>query len=203
MTTKPCQYLDVTTAKNLQDAGQAILVDVREPAEHASESIPGSTLQPLSTLGTPPDANGKKIVVYCQGGSRSVQACRKWGALGLDQLYFLDGGFNAWKQAGLPVRSARGKAGMDVQRQLQLVIGLGTLTGLLLGLLVSPWFLGIAFVFAGGLTLAAITGLCPMAILIARMPWNQRTPTATTPGQSNQPVSGCSSKACGVPSSTH
>jgi phage shock protein E len=55
----------------------ALVVDVRTPAEFASEAYPGATNIPLSELGTRLDKLGDRkraIVVYCRSGSRSGQA---------------------------------------------------------------------------------------------------------------------------------
>ena len=71
-------------------AGQAVLIDVREPDEHARERIDGARLCPLSTFDpahvvtqVPP---GKMIVLHCKGGKRSADAaamlCRVAAARG-------------------------------------------------------------------------------------------------------------------------
>jgi hypothetical protein len=46
------------------------------------------------------------------------------------------------------------------------------LTGIGLGLVVSPWFLALAAFFGAGLTFAGATGTCGLALLLMRMPWN-------------------------------
>jgi rhodanese-related sulfurtransferase len=85
--------------------GDAILIDVRQPAEHAAEYIEGAHLIPLAllTLESLP-ARNKTIVIHCQSGRRSAEACQRLLALepSLD-VYNLHGGILAWKQAGLKV----------------------------------------------------------------------------------------------------
>ena len=44
------QEIDAATLKGWLERGEALLVDVREPSEHASERIPGARLVPLSTF---------------------------------------------------------------------------------------------------------------------------------------------------------
>jgi hypothetical protein len=46
------------------------------------------------------------------------------------------------------------------------------LTGIGLGLAVSPWFLALAAFFGAGLTFAGATGTCGLALLLMRLPWN-------------------------------
>lgn len=199
------QGVDVLTASQWLETNQALLVDVREPAEHAGLHIPGAHLLPLSRIKqTPaPEHADRKLIVHCKAGGRSKQACQTWAETSSGPIYWLEGGIEAWQQAGLPTQKSISAPRLDVQRQLQLVIGLGGLIGLTLGLLVSPWFFTIAFIFAGGLTMAGITGLCPLAMIIARMPWNQRGQASAMPlpPAVDQPINECLSKACALPSS--
>ena len=100
------------TVKNLSpsqvkaglDAGDILLVDVREVDEHKAERIKGAINVPLSKLETAklPEADGKTLVMHCQGGIRSAKAvtlCRKRGLM-VD--HHLAGGIGAWKASGLP-----------------------------------------------------------------------------------------------------
>lgn len=59
-----------------------------------------------------------------------------------------------------------------VMRQVQLVVGLMVLTGTLVAWLVTPWGLVLCGLAGAGLLQAAATGICPMELLIAKMPWN-------------------------------
>lgn len=165
------------TVADWLERGEVMLIDVREPGEHRSASIPGATLQPLS--GFDPDAVAgearQPIVVHCKAGSRSRQACQKlikaMGRTDID-LYYLDGGIDAWKAAGLPVESSGGGA-IDIQRQVHLFVGLMVLSFTLLGAFVNPWLLIVPGFFGAGLTFAGASGTCGMAMLLAKMPWNR------------------------------
>ena len=90
------------------DDGGAVLVDVREPEEHAAYRIAGAKLVPLSAFTTDalPDHVGKKLVMQCKGGVRSHTACEmvaaKYPTL---NVFNLEGGIAAWAQAGLPVET--------------------------------------------------------------------------------------------------
>ena len=89
------------------DAGEILLIDVREPDEFAAERIAGSRNLPLSKFspGDLPKADGKTVVLQCAGGKRSAMAvdqCRKAGEAIETHLA---GGLAAWKAAGLPTIS--------------------------------------------------------------------------------------------------
>tara|TARA_Y100000766_G_scaffold70299_1_gene59013 strand:+ start:3588 stop:4001 length:414 start_codon:yes stop_codon:yes gene_type:complete len=45
----------------------------------------------------------KPYLVHCQSGGRSSNSLKIWKTLGFTKIYHLDGGFLAWKKAGLPV----------------------------------------------------------------------------------------------------
>jgi rhodanese-related sulfurtransferase len=172
--TPQVREIDAATASQWLSSGAAVLVDVREPDEHARESITGSRLAPLSRLDPTafPADGATKLVVHCKGGVRSAQAAaRLVSARGTD-VYSLRGGIDAWKAAGLPTQVNR-SAPMPIMRQVQIVAGSFVLAGTVLAAAVSPWFLIITGFFGAGLVFAGTTGLCGMAALLARMPWNR------------------------------
>jgi hypothetical protein len=103
---------------------------------------------------------------------RSRQACEKLTALGVAEVIDIAGGTSGWKAAGLPIDGSGG-AVFGVERQVRSIIGAGVLTGAILALTVDPWFALISAFFGGGLLMAGITDLCPLALLVARLPWNR------------------------------
>ena len=97
--------LTAAEAKALVDAGKAILVDIREPNEHAQERIDGASLAPLSRIGAGERIApaGKKLVIFhCQSGMRTANNARRLAGACAGEAYVLAGGLNAWKAAGLP-----------------------------------------------------------------------------------------------------
>lgn len=171
----PMNSIDATTAKTWLDRNTAILVDVREPAENAAERIPGAHLLPLSqvTAHSLANAESKKIIIHCRSGHRSQKACELLATQNpaLD-LYNLEGGIIAWKQANLPTHSANGLH-LALDQQVQVAIGGGVLLGILLGYTISPYFLWLSAFFGLGLLYAGLTGQCALATALARMPWNR------------------------------
>jgi rhodanese-related sulfurtransferase len=169
------QDIEAATLRSWMERGEALLVDVREPAEHAGERIPGATLVPLSTF-DPAQVrveSGKKLVLHCVMGQRSTQAGNTLLAAGFPEVHQLRGGIQAWKEAGYPVEQSQ-HAPISLQRQVQMVAGACVLLGTLLGAFVSPWFLILSGFFGAGLLFAGITNTCGMAMLLAKLPYNQR-----------------------------
>lgn len=167
--------IDAKTAKNWLERGEATLIDVREPAEHAAAHIKGALLKPLGNIccSALPKTE-QKIIIHCQKGARGEKACQKLLAEQQDglELYNLEGGIEAWKEAGLSIESS-GKKHLPLNQQVQLTIGLGVLTFSLLAYFMHPAFaLGAAF-FGAGLTNAGLTGWCGLGLLMAKMPWNR------------------------------
>ena len=174
-TDKRLEAIDPATLDAWLGQGSAILVDVREPAEHAGERIPGARLLPLSAFDPAqlPHEPGKKVILHCLSGNRSTQAGQRLLQAGWAEVYHLRGGIQAWKDAGYPTeRSAN--APLSLQRQVQVVTGSFVLLGTVLGALVSPWFLLMSGGVGAGLVVAGMTGTCGMAMLLARLPYNQR-----------------------------
>jgi rhodanese-related sulfurtransferase len=84
--------------------GEVAVIDVRTPQEFAFEHIKGALLAPLSTFDARalPAQQGKKLVFHCGSGVRSRRVAESCVAAGFDRVAHLEGGFGAWKQAGLP-----------------------------------------------------------------------------------------------------
>ena len=97
------QELDAQTAKALVDRGEAVLIDVREPAEHAREHIPGVPLIPISAFDierVKALAGGKKVIFHCAVGGRSARAAEAVHAAGVTDVAHLQGGLPTWRAAG-------------------------------------------------------------------------------------------------------
>ncbi len=159
------------------DAGPVHLIDVRTPAEfrevHAApaQNIPLDRLSPANLA---KECNGnaqQPLYVICKSGNRASQACQKLTSAGYSNVVNVEGGTEAWVAAGLPV--VRGQKTMSLERQVRIAAGFLVLLGALLGMLVHPYFTLISAFVGAGLMFAGITDTCGMALLLARMPWNQ------------------------------
>lgn len=166
--------IDAREVKRRLAEGSAVLVDIREPDEHRRERIGGARLAPLSRFEEHriAAAPGCAVVFHCKSGARTRGHAARLLAKGCD-AYMLEGGIDGWKAAGLPVERDL-KAPLELQRQVQIAAGSLVLVGIVLALVISPWFLGLSLFVGAGLTFAGITGFCGMARLLEAMPWNRR-----------------------------
>ena len=110
--------VDATRARELVDAGEPLVVDVREQDEWDEGHIPGAVHIPRGNLESrieraAPDPT-RPIIVYCSAGNRSAFAAKTLGELGYQDVVSLSGGFTDWKRNGFPVQL---QAGLDAQRR--------------------------------------------------------------------------------------
>ena len=168
------QSIDAQTLKQGLDQQTITLIDVREPAEFAGEHIPGATLMPLSRFDPQQLPQQGELVLYCRSGNRSTIAAQKLFAAGFEQVTHLDCGIEAWKEAGYPI-VANQNAPISIMRQVQITAGALILIGTVLGAVVSPWFLLLSGAIASGLIFAGITDTCALGMLLAKLPYNQRS----------------------------
>lgn len=99
-------------ATQLLNSEDALLIDLREPKELARGTPPQALHIPLSTLsGRIEDIKGRitrpkgqaPVILMCQSGWRGMKAGRMLKKAGIGTVLNLEGGFDAWQQAGLPV----------------------------------------------------------------------------------------------------
>lgn len=173
--------LSARQALDWLSSGQAVLVDVREPAEFSALHIPYAVSAPLAQTSSilrgmtlPAD---RKIIFQCQKGGRGGQACAAVGPLapGGQAVFNLEGGIEAWVAAGLPVVSAGAAQTISIFRQVQITVGLLVAVCVLAGFTLSPAGFIIAGLFGAALATAGVTGWCGLALLLNRAPWNRAT----------------------------
>ena len=68
------------------------------------EHIRGALLMPMAFFeaDTLPSQEGKRIILHCGSGARSGKVVEAAMKAGVTSLAHMEGGFSAWKQAGLP-----------------------------------------------------------------------------------------------------
>jgi rhodanese-related sulfurtransferase len=103
-------------------AGDAILVDVREPVEwehhiEGAYQVPRGLLEfvsdPECGPRLPPSLRydldpSRRVIVYCNSGARGALAALSLRQMGYERAANLDGGIKAWQEAGLPVAEHHG-----------------------------------------------------------------------------------------------
>ena len=94
-------------AEKLVAEHKVTVLDIRTPDEFAEGHIAGATnVNYLSSsfarqISSLPKTNA--YLVHCASGNRSTKSLKIFSQQHFDSIYHLDGGFEAWKEAGLPV----------------------------------------------------------------------------------------------------
>jgi len=111
----------------LQGEPTLTLLDVRSPAEYRSGHIPGARLAPLdelagSKLAALTDGAGLRadnpLYLTCHAGLRATQAAQVLDRAGLKHLMLVQGGTQAWQNAGLPMQRHGSEPSLPRQPQI-------------------------------------------------------------------------------------
>ena len=106
------EELDPAAFRREVDSGDAVVLDTREPHEHAEAHIAGSELVPPSEVAARIDElapdTGQRVVLYCRSGNRSHKGAEELSTLGYTNLAHLGGGILAWQEQGQPVVEPEG-----------------------------------------------------------------------------------------------
>lgn len=115
------EAVDSAEAARLHTASNVVFVDLRDPREREREgTIPNAFSCPRGMLEfwidsespyhKPVFAEDKLFLFFCASGWRSALATKTALEMGLDNVCHLEGGFSAWRDAGLPVEGVVAKA---------------------------------------------------------------------------------------------
>ncbi len=91
--------------EKLGSAGAPLVIDVRKPAEFGAAHVPGATNIPLDEIEQRLDEfrSDNGVLIYCINGSRTRQAEPLLYSNGIDNVYHLEGAFQAWIRDQLPI----------------------------------------------------------------------------------------------------
>lgn len=173
--------MNVIDAKELRrrlEQSQPIqLVDVRSAGEYASGHIPRASNIPLEQVEDRLDdvAPSGDVVLICQSGRRAGMCFENFHSH-RQNLLVLDGGTNAWIEAGGSVIRTQ-PSSWSIERQVRLAAGLLVLIGSILSLTLSTGWVYLGMIVGAGLSFAAMTNVCGMAAIFAVMPWNRASNT--------------------------
>jgi rhodanese-related sulfurtransferase len=158
----------------LASGGECQVIDVREFSEFNSERIAEAQLMPLSNFEKHADEidHAKPVYLLCRSGNRAKNAAEKLASRGFTDIHVVEGGMAAWAGADLPMVKGGSKV-WSLERQVRFAAGLLVLTGLVLGVTLSPYFLLMTGFVGAGLMFSAATDTCAMGMALARMPWNK------------------------------
>ena len=95
------------TARNEYEAGRAVLIDIREPQEHATGVAPGAQLLPMRQLGhrlaEVPNATDKPVYLICNTQNRSSATLEALRERGYPHVRYVQGGMSEWARRGWPM----------------------------------------------------------------------------------------------------
>lgn len=154
------------------------LIDVRTPVEYRQVHVQQAENIPLDQLNPQLLTNARgPVYVLCQSGMRARNACDQLSQANVSVIH-IEGGTLACIEAQLPV--VRGMKAVSLERQVRMVAGTLVLIGAILAWFVHPAWIGLSAFIGAGLLVAGLTDTCGMAMILARMPWNQVKPATTT-----------------------
>lgn len=89
------------------EAGRAILIDIREPNEHATGVAKGVQLLPMRQIGARlaeiPTATDKPVLLICNTQNRSSATLSALREKGYKHVRFVQGGMSEWTRRGWPL----------------------------------------------------------------------------------------------------
>lgn len=94
----------MATVGELKNAapGSVTVIDIRKKPDE--NRIPGSKRYSAEEVAEhPPFAPGARVVLYCGSGNSCSRVAAELQARGFQGVEALEGGYAAWKDAGLPV----------------------------------------------------------------------------------------------------
>ena len=95
----------LNTSSTAESLSKFKFLDVRTPAEVARGKIAGCENIPLHLipLKVAEFEADEKIIIYCQTGARSAQACAFLASKGIENAINVRGGIVAWAQMGFAI----------------------------------------------------------------------------------------------------
>jgi rhodanese-related sulfurtransferase len=101
--------VDVERAKDLIDAGEVQLVDVREQHEWDAGRIAGARHIEIERLASQAETldRDRPVLFYCRLGARSGMAAQAFRRAGFD-AHSIDGGLTEWDRRGNPLEPEDG-----------------------------------------------------------------------------------------------
>ena len=102
-------------ARSEFEAGRAILIDIREPDEHATGVAPGAMLLPMRQLGRRlaeiPTDPSRPVLLICRTQNRSSATLRALREHGYGHVRYVHGGMSEWARRGWPMVKPGAKPG--------------------------------------------------------------------------------------------
>ncbi len=99
--------VSLDTARAEFEAGRAVLIDIREPAEHATGVAAGAQLLPMRQLGARlgeiPQDPAQPVLLICNTQNRSKATLKALRERGYGHVRYVSGGMSEWARRGWPM----------------------------------------------------------------------------------------------------
>lgn len=96
---KSFQHISVADARQRMTNGEIAVVDIRDPASYNQGHIEGAVRLDNNSISHFLEATHKDqpVVVYCYHGNSSQNAAQFLAEQGFEEVYSMDGGYEAWR----------------------------------------------------------------------------------------------------------
>ena len=99
------------TARQALETDSAVVIDIREPAEHATGVAAGARLLPMRQLASRiaeiPLDPGTPVLLICNTQNRSRATLKALRERGYGHVRYVDGGMSEWARRGWPLVAPR------------------------------------------------------------------------------------------------
>lgn len=103
----PDAVVSLDTARAEFEGGRALLIDIREPDEHATGVAAGAKLLPMSQLrtrvGEIPTDPSTPVLLICNTQNRSSATLQALRERGYGHVRYVNGGMSEWARRGWPM----------------------------------------------------------------------------------------------------
>lgn len=105
LATPEADRISLDAAREALAKGEALLIDIREPDEHALGVAPEARRLPLSQIAQrvgeiPTD---RPVLLICRTQNRSSRLAQALRKQGYEQVRYVDGGMKAWQERGYTI----------------------------------------------------------------------------------------------------
>ena len=101
------KVVSLEAAREALDKSSAIVIDIREPNEHATGVAKGAKLIPMSQLSQRikevPQSPDQPVLLICNTQNRSSRAAEQLRAAGYSNISYVNGGMSQWATRNWPM----------------------------------------------------------------------------------------------------
>lgn len=99
--------VSIDAAREALQSANAIVIDIREPSEHATGVAHGARLLPMSQLSKRisevPKSSDQPVLLICNSQNRSARVAEQLRAAGYTNISYVHGGMSQWAKQQWPM----------------------------------------------------------------------------------------------------